>query len=66
MTGTYQTDDNCVYEVYYHKTGKPVKIELMAKCIKSTVRQGDQEPFIIKEENILRNVRHNLWTRLEP
>jgi len=65
MTGTYQTIDGSIYEVFLHKTGKPVRVELMAKCIKSAVREGQQQPFIIKEKNIEQNLRHQLWTKIE-
>lgn len=64
MTGFYITDDNCEYEVYYEKHGKPPKTQLMGRCIRSTVREPPFNPFPIIDGQIERNLNAHTWKKI--
>ncbi|KAA6438828.1 hypothetical protein FEM33_15525 [Dyadobacter flavalbus] len=65
MTGTYQTIDGSIYEVFLRTMGKQAKPELMAKSIKSPVRTGEMVAFTLLTGQIERNVLLKLWTKIE-
>jgi len=65
MIGFYKLIDDSIYEIFMG-----VKIEerkrsnvLMAKCLESKTKS--QEPFIVQEENIRRNVLFGSWVKIE-
>lgn len=65
MHGTYQTKDNCNYLVYEQKIAKTQKYETLVRCIKSTVRDGQFEPFRLVAGQLERNIKSGAWTKIE-
>ena len=64
MTGTYQTNDGCIYRVFEQKYGKPAKLTLMAICEKSSVKEGPFKAFPLIKGQIERNLNSKNWTKL--
>jgi len=61
VTGNYKTSDDTTYEVFWGKfSGKDA---LMAQCVSSLTKNG--APFPLSEENLLKNLKYNLWKKIE-
>lgn len=65
MIGIYETIDQCRYEVFITKHGKPAKDTLMAKCIHSTVPGSVNEAFALIDGQLINNIRLNTWKKIE-
>lgn len=65
LTGKYKTPDDSVYHLFYKKSPKPPRInrDLIASCIQAKVKSTNQ--FIVDPANIERNIRHQLWVKIE-
>ena len=65
MNGHYETIDNCIYEIFDQKIGKSKNFETMARCVKSTVREGEFEAFKLLPGQLERNIKSGAWTKIE-
>lgn len=65
MLGSYRLIDDSEYEVYYDEVREEKKTitVLLARCTKSKTKTD--KPFKIREADIDRNVRHNLWIKID-
>jgi len=64
LSGSYKTSDDSIYELAYQpiKSTRPQR-ELTAKCIESETKS--KTGFVIDPNNVERNIRHLLWTKIE-
>lgn len=63
--GSYRTLDGKEYRVYKRPASKGIEAAMMCQCLKCTVRQGPFEPFQLRIGQVERNLKANIWTKID-